>query len=451
VSLILTGIYGLEERCIDDRELYSISSKEKKTFRYCGKFAIRALFTFWLLVFFLQKQLKIYAGKFMKKTLFALSTMITPYLASTPSQAQHFEVENACFFDADISNDCCRRFWLEADYLYWQVQNSPKVIPLVIEQPVTDGPFDVVLGGKKIKNDWHSGAKFTLGYWFDECQCLGAEVSYFFLGKNVKSSHVNADANGSPRLRVPYFNVTTGLPDSTALSTPGLFRGDASLKVFNRMQGAELNIVQQVNPLLNCGLLAGFRYWNFDENLTFYTSSPLVAVPTVYNNKDKFQTFNDFYGAQLGVSFDYCFSSVSLNVKGKVALGGMHQKSTIGGRFQTNEFTGSVQTFEGGYFALPTNIGHRSQWVFAAIPELNVNLSYQIMDRVHLLFGYSALYATDVLRSSKQMSRRVNPTQSANIEFTPTPTLVGEASPKAKWRSSDLWAQGINVGLDFTF
>lgn len=361
----------------------------------------------------------------------------------------HFPLQSQIYMDE--CNQCPSRFWLEADYLYWQVQDSPKVIPLVIEQPVRDGPFDVVLGGKKIKNDWHSGARFTLGGWYDECEKWGAEANYFFLAKNSKHSSVSSDANGSPRLRVPYFNVTTDLPDSSALSTPGIFRGKASLKVSNSMQGAELNIVKEFCACSQFKVLAGFRYWNFEDDLTFFVNSPLVVTPTVYNYQDKFLTQNNFYGGQLGACFKQNFSCFIFDVKGKIAIGALCQKSTIKGRFNTNEFTGTVETFAGGFFALPTNIGHHKKTRFSVIPELNLNVGYLITDCFCVHLGYSVLYATEVLRASKQMSSSLNPTQSANIEFTPTPVLVGSPRPKAKLRSSGLWAQGLNAGLDFTF
>jgi hypothetical protein len=344
---------------------------------------------------------------------------------------------------------CCSSFYLEADYLYWRVQNSPKIIPLVIEQPIADGPFDVVLGGKKITNDWHSGARFTLGYWFDNCRSLGAEINVFFLGKDTKKYSVATDANGSPRLRIPYFDVLTGLPDTITLATPGSFRAKATLKVFNRMQGAEVNVIEKLTP--NCNLIAGFRYWDFQDSLTFSSSSPLVSQLTIYNNKDQFFTYNHFYGGQIGISFDPCFASFFLSLKGKIALGAMYQKLTIDGVFQTNEFTGAIQTFSGGYFALPSNIGKYRKTRFSVIPEFNANVGYCLTDCISLHAGYTVLYASRVLRASKQMSNRLNITQSANIEFNSNPVLVGEASPKAKLKSSGLWVQGLNVGLSVAF
>lgn len=391
----------------------------------------------------------------MRKKVLQMLVFITASVALMPLQAESYSSSDECE-DACDNYTCCevcqKQFWLEADYLYWQIQGAPKVIPLVIQQPTVGGPFDVVLGGKKTKNDWHSGGRFALGYWFDAEKSLGAEVNYFFLGKNTKHSRVTSDENGSPRLRVPFFNVLTGSAASSALATPGIFRGSAALKVSHKMQGAELNILKN---MCYCAWdfvgFAGFRYWNFEDNLSFFANSPVIPVPTVYNYQDKFSTQNNFYGAQIGGCYRHCFSSFFIDVKAKIALGAMCQKSNIEGVFHTNEFTGSVQTFEGGFFALPTNIGHRKKTRFSVIPELNLNLGYQITHCVSLHVGYSVLYATEVLRASRQMSSRLNPSQSANIDFTSTPALVGEPSPKAKLRANSLWAQGVNVGVDFRF
>lgn len=382
------------------------------------------------------------------KSLLKMVSVAATFTALLPLQAQSYG--DACC-DTSFS-PCQNQFWAEADYLYWQIQDSPEIIPLVIEQPLEDGPFDVVLGGKKIKNDWHSGARFAVGYWFDDCKSIGVELDYFFLGKKTHRSSVSSNENGSPRLRVPYFNVTTGLPDSTALATPGVFRGSGSLRVSTKMQGVELNLVKELSwNGFNIRALTGFRYWSFDDRLTFSSNSPLVIIPSIYNNRDKFHTQNNFFGAQMGASFSECFCSFILSIKAKIALGAMCQKSIINGRFQTNEFTGEAQTFPGGYFAQPTNMGTYEKTRFAVIPELNMNLGYQVTECLGFHIGYSVLYATKVLRAAKQMSSDVNPTQSANIEFTPDPVLVGEPSPKARLRSSGLWAQGVNIGLDVTF
>jgi len=354
----------------------------------------------------------------------------------------------------DCYDPYCNRFWFDADYLCWKIKNSPEPVPLVINQPVSGGAFTTVLGDKQIDLGWRSGAKFALGYFFDDNQALGAEVNYFFLLKESKKHTVSSDANGSPRLRVPFFDVQTGLEDSSALATPGLYRGTAILKVDNMMQGAELNILGAF-PSCDCnmkfGLLAGFRWWNFDEHLKFLANSPIISPPSIYNYADKFRVENNFYGGQIGASFDYKYCAFYFNLKGKVALGAMCQKTVVDGFFTTNEFTGLSETFTGGFFALPTNIGSHKKTRFSVLPELDVNVGYQFTENFSIRVGYSVLYVSNVLWAGKQIDRNINPSQSANIDFTPTPLLVGEPSPKPRTKSEGLWAQGFNVGLEFQF
>lgn len=386
-----------------------------------------------------------------QKTLLRMLGCLSAIATIFPIQTQAYD---ACYdYCCDPCSDYLDRFWFSADYLYWQIQDSPKIIPLVIEQPVVNGPFDVVLGDKKIKNDWHSGGRFEIGYWFDSCKNLGGEINYFFLGTRTNRSKVTSDENGVPRLRVPFFNVFTGLPDSVALATPGIFRGSAFLKVSDSMQGAELNLVGA--DLWGCPsnvkFLAGFRYWNYEDKLVFFANSPFIPTPTIYNNRDKFSTQNNFYGAQLGIDFSQQYCSFFFDIRGKIALGAMCQQSTIRGRFQTNEFTGSLQTFEGGYFALPTNIGKHKKTRFAVIPEINLNVGYLFTDCFALHVGYTFLYASHVARAPKQITNRINPTQSANLEFNPTPVLEGAPLPTGKIKSSSLWTQGANVGIDLIF
>lgn len=360
---------------------------------------------------------------------------------------------------------CPDRYWIDADYLYWNIKNSPEPVPLVATAPniphgaplIGQPGTEVVLGGKSIKNSWRSGGRFAIGCWFNGACCYGAEASYFFLPNGSKSDSVaSSGAVGSPFLAVPFFNTNTDSESSSPVATPGQFAGFAKLKVVNRMQGAEVNGLKIFCS--DCAFtihgLAGFRYWNFDERLTFFVDSPALAIPEeVYLVKDAFHTENNFYGGQIGVGVDYFCNRFIFNVKGKLALGAMCEESIIKGKFLCNDFNGltSVQTFAGGYFGLPSNIGHYKQTCFAVIPEVNLNFGYQVMECLRLQVGYTFLYVNNMLWAGKQMNRNINPTQSALYEFTPTPTLVGQPKPKASFKTDSLWAQGLNVGVILQF
>lgn len=380
-----------------------------------------------------------------KSTTLALVQFCIGLAFLQPLQAEECCPEETC--------GSCKRLWADAEYLHWKIKDSPKPVPLVVAIP-EDGRIKNVLGGNKIRTDWRSGGKFTVGYWSDDSCCLGAEVSYFFLPYRSRTKTVSSD--GDPILLVPFFNVVTDQQEFAGLAIPEEFRATTSLRVGNKMQGAELNVVTAC-PIgcLNIGFLIGFRYWNFDERLRFDTDSPFVPPnpPDIFFTKDKFRAENNFYGGQLGAGCRFQKYAFFMDLRAKIALGGLYQRSHISGKFTTNDFNnfGAPQTFEGAYFALPTNIGHHKRTRFSVLPEININFGYEIAECLHIQVGYSFLYVSNVLWSTKQISKKINPTQSAIIAFTPTPELVGEAKPKAKLRAEGLWAQGLNVGLVYKF
>lgn len=261
---------------------------------------------------------------------------------------------------------------------------------------------------------------------------------------------------GSAYLAVPYFDTQTGKESSSPVATPGLYRGAANLKVVNNMQGIEINGFTSLYSgcFLKLGVLAGFRYWNFNENLTFVVDSPALTIPgEIYNSRDQFHTRNNFYGGQIGLGFYSNWQRLFFTATGKVALGGMQEYVSIKGKFITNNFDGygAAQTFLGGYFALPSNIGNHKRTRFAVLPEVDLNLGYKIADYLSISVGYTFLYVNEVLFAGKQMNRNINPTQSSLYEFTATPTPEGKPSPRVSYKSGSIWAQGINVGLEIKF
>ncbi len=353
-------------------------------------------------------------------------------------------------------DSCCDcgdpdRFWADVEYICWQIKNSPKNVDLV------KSGSKVILGGEENKNHWRSGGRFVMGYWLGEECCFGAEASYFCLPHESRSRSVHSNGSpGSQTLTIPYFDVTIPGESFTYLSLPGSFSGTATLKVANQMQGAELNGLIPLSCGC-CGLdfifLAGFRYWNFDEKLKFSTDSPNIDPPDVFKTNDKFHAENNFYGGQAGFELNYVYDCFSFNFKGKVALGAMCEEASIKGYLVTNDFDGftDVQKFSGGYFALPTNIGHHKRTQFSLIPEADVTLGYQWSDCFAFHVGYTFLYVSNMLWATKELDRHINPTQSVAIAFVPDATLVGKARPHAQLKSENLWAQGVTAGFTYRF
>lgn len=356
-------------------------------------------------------------------------------------------------------------YWFNAEYLYWKIQDANKVIPLVVEGSTSPGDGsilvpgrEVVIGDEKIESKWRSGGRFTFGFMCPNMCDVGIEASYFFLGKSsTKKSVFSSGEPGSPYLGFPYINSNTGLETSLNIATPGSFGGLASLKVSNSLQGAELYASMPLTCFngWNMNAFGGFRYLNFNEKLDFYVNNPFIdpVLNDVFFTNDRFKMDNNFYGGSLGVNALYQCNCLMFNLKAQVALGAMCQSSKIRGNLEANDFTNytTVESYNGGYLALPSNSGTKKRTQFSVIPEVELNVGYNVTECLALTLGYNFLYVTNVLRAPNQLNSTVNPTQSSLYEFIPDPVLVGDPQPQHRLKSSDMWVQGVNVGLVYTF
>src|SRR5262249_15474021 len=134
-----------------------------------------------------------------------------------------------------------------------------------------------------------------------------------------------------------------------------------------------------------------------------------------------------------------------LELVGKVALGVTHEVVDISGATLVTPAGGVTSAVSGGLLAQPTNIGRFSRGNFAVIPEAGINVGYQLTPRVRLLAGYTFLFWSNVVRPGDQVDRVVNATQLTGG------LLTGPARPGVLFRTSDFWAQGLNLGIELRF
>jgi hypothetical protein len=79
------------------------------------------------------------------------------------------------------------------------------------------------------------------------------------------------------------------------------------------------------------------------------------------------------------------------------------------------------------------------------MPELGIAVGYDITCRLRVTCGYTILYWSKVVRPGDQIDTQVNPSQ------FPPGTLTGAPYPQFTPRTTDFWAQGLNVGLELRF
>jgi hypothetical protein len=116
---------------------------------------------------------------------------------------------------------------------------------------------------------------------------------------------------------------------------------------------------------------------------------------------------------------------------------GFGSSSAVGGILAQSQTNTSVG--QGG------NIGTYSRTQLAGIPELDVNLHFQISPLWRFNVGYSLLYLTNVVRPGNQ----IDPIVDSN-RFPPALTPVSQ-HPIFSYSERAVWMQGVNLGLEARF
>ena len=311
-------------------------------------------------------------------------------------------------------------------------------------------------GRRRTGHEPQPGFRLSAGYAID--QRWGIDGNFFYIPTRSTSRSVASSGTAeSTDLLLPFFDVTRNRENVTEVSFSPVYSGSATEELSNKLMGAELNatsVYPAASPW-NITWLGGFRWMQLKETYTVTTSSSYIPpeVPDIWNTTDRFGATNNFYGAQFGAKARYDSDRWFATGIFKLGLGAMVQSVDISGSLATDDFTdnGSIQTFSGGYFALPTNIGSHSRTVFAVLPELQLNVGYRIAPTASIFLGYSFLYTNSVARPGNQMNRNINPTQSVSYVGEPPVSLQGPAQPTFGFNSSSFWAQGITAGLSIRF
>ncbi|MFN4259617.1 MAG: BBP7 family outer membrane beta-barrel protein [Gemmataceae bacterium] len=345
-------------------------------------------------------------------------------------------------------------WWLQDQFFPVLITTGTEVSQGILGQPGTR----VLFGGRREDLNERLGGRFTAGVWFDDCRTSAVEVSGFFLGERSVPFVVNSVA--APVIARPFVDINNNRPFRELATFPGILTGSVSVRAPTSLWGIEANLRKKLCCTCNWqwyGYL-GFRVLDLDEGLEIIEN--LIAQTTIATDRgnilpgdtinvtDRFDTDNVFYGAQIGLGTEYQYGRWFVDMKAKLAVGGVAQKVHING-FQVIQTAGGVQEFTGGLLALPSNIGRHSRGRVAVVPEWNVNVGYQLHPHCRAFVGYSFLYLSNVVRPGDQIDLNVDVTQIPNFATDAQPANVNQ--PAVLFRDTDFWAQGLNFGLEFRY
>lgn len=356
----------------------------------------------------------------------------------------------------DIPCGCCPcgdppvRFWANAEYLLWRVEDSPAGFPLLTSGTTASqgvigvNGTNILIGGSPYQLDTFNGIRFTTGVQ-DPSGANGVEAGAFLLERRSTGSGFANGPFAVPVLARPIINANTGL----SFSTGAHFGGNVPVTNFvstvsSRLWGAEANLTSTwfANNTANVRLLGGFRYLDLDETLGDATIITAIApfdifTPgTVVDSLENFHTRNQFYGGQFGIEGGWRTGPFFVEMQAKLALGITHEVVSLGAT-QTQTFpTGNAVTQVDSVLIRTSNVGRSKSDMFALLPEVGVNLGYEVTEGLRVYVGYSFMYLTNVARPGDQINPVVN-LNNGVPPFAPTPVF----------HHTEFWAQGVNFGM----
>ena len=385
------------------------------------------------------------------------------------------EDHSLSFFGLHFAGE--QRFYVRGEYLLWWTRGM-HLPPLVTTASPTDpeatraalgfGTTQILYGDSNTSSGPTSGARLTVGYNLDDCGLCALEGSYFFLGR--KNDNAMFNSSQFPVLGRPFFDLNDGVQSRQLTTSPGINPGDLlkatgsiSINTSSSLMGAELNLRSQLWVGCNYKItgLLGVRYLSLNEGLGITENAlvlqdipanpPNIAVRvgdqvTVF---DRFNTRNQFFGGQVGVAGEWNLGRWFVEGGVKVALGATQQSVDIDGGQLYVSTDGRVQSFKGGLYAVPSNIGHAAQSQFGVVPELNLKLGYNLTDNIRVFVGYDFMYWSSVLRPGDQIDQTLDLNQVPN-SGAPFPP-ASQVRPIVPFRTSSYWAHGVNAGVEFRY
>ncbi|HXD85430.1 MAG TPA: BBP7 family outer membrane beta-barrel protein [Urbifossiella sp.] len=346
--------------------------------------------------------------------------------------------------------------WFGIETLIWWSKAQPLSVPLITTGPASQGDNAGALGApgtaslnQPLNFSASGGARLTFGGWLEPSHTWAAEGNFFVIGQQNTGFGANDHSQaGSFVINEP----VVGAPFVTQVSAPGVETGQVDVHATTAFWGFEVNGMYNLlrNEAWTVNLLGGIRYLQLDEHLDITANSALFTN-TVYTDNagntlatappgstvtvlDQFGTRNEFVGGQAGLRFQYMMNRWSFNGTGTLALGNTHEVVTINGSTTVNPVNASSVFLQGGNFAT-LQTGTYSMNRFALAPALSLNVGYQFTPFLRGTIGYNIIGLSSVVRPGNQIDN----------------TFDGMVHPLVPFTSSSFWAQGMTLGLQFSF
>ncbi len=371
-----------------------------------------------------------------------------------------FPLQVCAQYEASNEDEILPLWRIRSEYLYWWSNGNP--LPALVttspaNTPRTDAGVlgtpgvSVLFGEQSIDKGPRSGGRVTISRWLEDEEETIIEFVGFYIADDYQSGDFLRASQGLPLLSRPFFNAQSNEQDAELVAFPGVISGRVTVDTYSEAYSGAIALRQNigVGPRGRIDVLGGYRYFklretlSIRENLVSIDQGGVIPLGTTTELIDRFNTGNDFHGAELGVAAEFFWPAVTLELLAKVGIGGVFQQATIAGSTTVGVPNHPPIATAGGLLALPTNIGAYDVAKFGVLPEFAANLTVALTPDISLLFGYTIVVLTDALRTGHVIDNVVNVSQ---IGGDP---LMGPARPAFRYNDSSFVVQGLNAGLEF--
>jgi hypothetical protein len=363
---------------------------------------------------------------------------------------------------------CCPpapRYWANLQYMLWTISDGPLDVPIFTQGPTTAGGIPgaanvrTIYGGDEIDFGSFNGGRAEFGYWCNSSQTIGVDVRGFILERGSEDFRATSGANDVLALARSYRNALTGAEAANFVTAPPNPLGSAFANASTQLWGANSDLILNVRDrsTYRVDALIGLEYLDLRETLTmgdntFFPLAPGANTVQIVT-EDSFATRNQFYGTDLGVRGTLKRGRFDCSAAFKVGLGVTHEVLDIAGRTDVIGPAAGA-SFPAGFLAVESNSGRYVRDRFACVPEANFQIGYRLCKQCHAFVAYDLLYWSNVMRPGDQIDHTVNPLQVPILAAgapTPVAALQGPVRPLAPASASDLFAQGVSLGVGVTY
>jgi Putative beta barrel porin-7 (BBP7) len=341
--------------------------------------------------------------------------------------------------------------WARFEVLMWWRQGRD-LPPLVTTDPTTESSTtagvlpdaQTLFGGGRVAANMQACGRIDFGFFTNPTQCFGIGDRIFGLSKDA--TNFSVASNNVPVLAVPFFDRAAGANDAALIAFPGLRTGSINASATSSLLGNDVYfrylMCRDCNHRLD--FITGWNYTRVADEVQLRTRSTVteiggtIPVGTVSTTLDAFTSHNDFNGGILGLLWQRNCGVWSTQLLTRTSLGNMHETMIINGSSRVAVPGQTPTTTTGGILTAASNIGRESRNEFTAISELGYNLSYRFAPNTQITVGYTLLYFSDILQAGRGIDTFVG-------------TSGGTTRPQFVFRHSDMWVQGLNLGLTKEF